>query len=601
MEVESNQKYREFLDNLNLYFHQTLECFNSKITIEFKKVLFSSKRVFFTGTGSSLPSALYATQFCSEDLGLPAQFLSNGSILSMKFKENDLVFLSTQGFNRGDAELVVKKVKNSGAKLAVLTANLDSPFIDLADFVFYFSPFPEKLFCRPIGVQTSILAMQKILTNEFDPKILNSILENTKDKQKEKFNQNTKYIILSSGVGMPVAINYSLALREGCGIDSNFYDIETYGHGMYVSDQTLQNKGQKLCYILIDISTNDHCKAACQRIQPFILNSNSGLIYESSNLPVPYAYYEILTNLAENVYSTNVKNKYDMNEPFGKEENRYYHKAETYQLPNRKLEEFIEKIRQKTQVEEKPILVQISGGSCVGKSTFIEQINQELKLNQTICQDDYQLGKNFEERKISLYKYDDPKNFQVEKCFVDMQSLLDNRAVEIPKFDLIENIQIGNTQIKPQKINLLEGIYASFGKLASLSEFKIYIEAPYYLSFLRRIARFVNNNQNKDADIPLKHITSFVYLAHLEFVTPQKEKANLVLQAYEILPKFSTFIPEEIDFDKILFQKDNTEIGFGQKDDGTWLLIKQNQKLVYQSIIETETEKFLSKVNWLEM
>lgn len=224
-----------------------------------------------------------------------------------------------------------------------------------------------------------------------------------------------------------------------------------------------------------------------------------------------------------------------------------------------------------------------------------------MTLVQIICQDNYQLGKNFAARKTSLYKYDDPKNFQVEKCFADMQSLLDNQATEIPKFDLIENIQVGITQIQPQKINLLEGVYASLGKLASLSGFKIYIEAPYYLRFLRRIARFVNNNQNKDTDIPLKHITSFVYLAHLEFVIEQKEKADLVLQACEILPKFSTFIPEEIDFDKILFQKDDTQIGFSQKDGRTWLVIKQNQKLVYQSKIETETQEFLSKVNWLKM
>jgi uridine kinase len=145
----------------------------------------------------------------------------------------------------------------------------------------------------------------------------------------------------------------------------------------------------------------------------------------------------------------------------------------------------------------------------------------------------------------------------------------------------------------------LEGIYASFGKLASLCEFKIYIEASYYLRFLLRIARFVNNNQNKDTDIPLKHITSFVYLAHLEFVIGQKEKIDLVLQAYEIMPKFSTFIPEEIDFDKILFQKDNTEIGFSQNYQK--LLIKKDKILVYQSETDFETKEFLSKVNWLEM
>jgi uridine kinase len=560
--------------------------------------LFNSKRIFFTATGSSIPSSLYGSQFCSENLDLPSQFLPNGGVLSMDFRNDDLVFLSTQGFNRGDSELVVKKIKNSGAKLAVLTANQESPFINLADFVFYFSPFPEKLFCRPVGVQTAILAMQKILTNEFDSSVLTSILEKTQKIERQIFDPNTKYIVLSSGVCMPVAINYSLALREGCGIDSNFYDIETYGHGMYVSDQTLQSKGQKLCYILINITANDHCKAACERIKPFIVNSKSGLICIDSTLPLPYAYLEILTNLAENVYSTNVKNQYDMNEPFGKEENRYYHQSQTYKLPNRHLENFIENIKQKSKTTKNPILVQISGGSCTGKSTFIHKIKNELGISQIISQDDYQLGKNFEQRKTSIYKYDDPRNFQVEKCFADMKTLLNSEKVTIPTFNLVENRQTSEMEFEPQKINLLEGVYSSFEKLASLSEFKIYIEAPYYLRFLRRITRFINNNQNPDTTIPLGHITSFVYLAHKDFVIKQKETADLILQADEILPEFVNILDEDIAFEEILFQKENTEIGFGENQN---LLIKQNQKLVYQSGISPETKDFLLTVNWLEI
>ncbi len=561
--------------------------------------MFNSKRIFFTATGSSIPSSLYGSQFCSENLDLPSQFLPNGGVLSMDFRNDDLVFLSTQGFNRGDSELVVKKIKNSGAKLAVLTANQESPFINLADFVFYFSPFPEKLFCRPVGVQTAILAMQKILTNEFDSSVLTSILEKTQKIERQIFDPNTKYIVLSSGVCMPVAINYSLALREGCGIDSNFYDIETYGHGMYVSDQTLQSKGQKLCYILINITANDHCKAACERIKPFIVNSKSGLICIDSTLPLPYAYLEILTNLAENVYSTNVKNQYDMNEPFGKEENRYYHQSQTYKLPNRHLENFIENIKQKSKTTKNPILVQISGGSCTGKSTFIHKIKNELGISQIISQDDYQLGKNFEQRKTSIYKYDDPRNFQVEKCFADMKTLLNSEKVTIPTFNLVENRQTSEMEFEPQKINLLEGVYSSFEKLASLSEFKIYIEAPYYLRFLRRITRFINNNQNPDTTIPLGHITSFVYLAHKDFVIKQKETADLILQADEILPEFVNILDEDIAFEEILFQKENTEIGFGENRQK--LLIHQNQKLVYQSEISPETKDFLLRVDWLEV
>lgn len=602
MEIETNKKYKEFLDNLNLYFNNTLKIQDQKLIKKFKKSLSQFKRIFFTGTGSSLPSALYGAQYCSEFLGLPAQFLPNGGILSINLKKNDLVFLSTQGFNRGDAELVAKKTKSDGAKLAILTANQDSIFKELADFKFYFSPFPEKLFSRPVGVQTGILAMQKIFSSDFDLKLLNKFIKNIPKNKGVSFDLETKYIVLSSGFGMPVALNYSLALREGCGIDSQCYDIETYGHGMYVSDQTEKHKGKKICYILIDIINNDHVNTSCERIKPFILNSQSSLIHETSLLPIPYAYYEILTKLANNIYATNTLNNYDMNEPYGKEENRYYHKAETYNLTNKKLGEFIENIKIESKEKKKPILIEISGGSCVGKTTFIDKIKKEFKDIQIIHQDNYQLGKNFKARKTSLYKFDDLRNFQIKKCFEDMQKLLADKKTEIPNFNLKENITIGVEKIKPRKINILEGIYASNGVLASLSSFKIYIEAPYCIRFLRRIARFVNLKQNPDLSIPLKHITSSVYLAHKDFVIKQKLKANLVLKAEEILPQFNEVISNKnILLEKILFKKENIEIGINKEKISFYLIIKQSEKIVYKNEIDLKTKKFLSTINWLEL
>ena len=331
MSNSTNQKYREFLDKLEFYFKETVGLSDKEVAQEFIKTLNKSKRVFFTATGSSIPSALYGSQFCSEKLNLAAQFVPNGQILSSRLNSDDLVILSSQGLNRGDAELVIKKVKEDGAKLVVLTANQESLLAKFADFVFYFAPFPEKLFCRPVGVQTAILAMQIILTGNYDPKIL----EKAVIKNRNIFDQNTKYIVLSSGVGMPVAINYSLALREGCGIDANYYDIETYGHGMYVSDKTLEQKGQKLCYILINIDSDSHCNASVQRITKF--TNDSSTIFINSKLPIPYCYYGILTNLAEDVYATNIANNYDMNQPFGKEQNRYYHNSQAYLLPKKYL------------------------------------------------------------------------------------------------------------------------------------------------------------------------------------------------------------------------------------------------------------------------
>ncbi|MFA5840651.1 MAG: SIS domain-containing protein [Candidatus Paceibacterota bacterium] len=330
--IDSLQEYRTFLDNLDGIISTSLNQIDLVQKEDFKKALFDAKRIFYTGAGSSLPSALFGAQYSSDTLGLPAQFLPTGSILSMNFKEGDLVFLVTQGFNRGDSELIVKKVKKANIKLAVLTANKESPFNDFVDYKFYFSPFPEKLFCRPVGVQTSILSISKILTPDVE---IEKVFRATKLGKKNVpiiFEKDCKYIVLSSGFGLPIGFNFALALREGCGIDAESFDIETYAHGMYVSDQVLKQRGVKISYLIVDLLADAHVHASCERIEPFIAATSSGKIIFSSNLEMPYSYIELLTYLAESVYRTNEINLYDMNTPPGKEENRYYHKAETYKL-----------------------------------------------------------------------------------------------------------------------------------------------------------------------------------------------------------------------------------------------------------------------------
>ncbi len=600
--LEINIKYENFLKNLSSYINDTLSLYNKKEVERFKKKLFQVKRIFFTGTGSSIPGAMFGAQYCAS-LGLPAQFLSNGGILGMKFNKNDLVFLNTQGFNRGDAELIAKKVKNDGGIFAVLTANKETPLLSLADFVFLFSPFPEKLFSRPVGVQTAIIALAKILMPKIKKAEIVKAIKKGNSKPKVIFNKKTRYVVLSSGVGMPIAINYSLALREGCGIDSQVYDVETYGHGMYVSDQALKYQGYDVQYILINLLEDYHVQASINRIKPFIKNSKCKLLEVKSNLNIIYAYIEQLTFLARCVLETNKLNSYDMNEPFGKEENRYYHKAETYKISELKLKDFIKKIKESRSKKNNRVLIEISGGSCVGKSTYVKRIKNEFSSVEVIPQDAYQIGKNFKYKKSSRYKFDDLRNFQIKRCYSDLKRLLSGKEIVRPNFNLKENISKGKELVHPKDIIILEGIYAFYSPLDLLSKFRIYIETPYYLRFLRRIARFVNNEQNRDLSIPLKHITGPVYLAHKDFVIKQRESADLVIQSKEVLPVFKKTFEKEFEHIKIkecLFKKEDVEICIGSKSNKKYLCIFQREKCCYLAQINRKILNFLNKINWLE-
>lgn len=328
---ETQKLYKEFLERTEECIVDTDKYIQEDGIKSFNRLIQSARRIFFTAAGSSIPSAIFGAFYLSGK-GFSSQFVSTGQILSSKFNKSDVIILCTQGFNRGDSILITKKIKRDGAVLIIFTANRESAFIKEAELAFFFSPFPEKLFCRPVGVMTGIEAVAKVILPDFFIDEAINACKNESNIKPILFEEKCKYIVLSSGLGNPIGFNFALALREGCGIDAVFYDIETYGHGMYVSDQVYKSKGNYLKYLIIDIEMDSHSHKAVERILPFVKDTYS--LYEiiSSKNEVPYAYFDLLSQLSQSIYFSNEKNNYDMNNPPGKEENRYYHIEETYLL-----------------------------------------------------------------------------------------------------------------------------------------------------------------------------------------------------------------------------------------------------------------------------
>lgn len=329
---ETQARYKNFVEKTEEYIIDTDKGISNNDIEYFLGRVQSAKRIFFTGAGSSILSALFGSFYCSEKMNLPAQYVPTGHILSAKLNRDDLVILCTQGFNRGDSILVAKKTLRDNAQLIIFTGNKDSAIASEADRVFYFSPFPEKLFCRPVGVITCLEAVSKVLVPDFSTSQSLEAFRLGTARKPIFFEKGCKYVVLASGWGNPVGFNISLALREGCGIDAAFYDIETYGHGIYVSDQAWKSSGNRLKYFVVDVAGNPHSHKAVERIMPFIKATGAEYEILSSELSLPYAYFELLSNLSQSVYHSNEQNMYDMNHPEGKEENRYYHNEETYPL-----------------------------------------------------------------------------------------------------------------------------------------------------------------------------------------------------------------------------------------------------------------------------
>ncbi len=320
-------RYREFLARTPHYLASTLQAITTEDHQKVESLCLGAKRIFFTATGSSKPAALYGV-YILQQAGLPASFLPTGSMLGLtELHDTDLVILCSQGMNRADASLVVSAVQSRGAKLVVFTANRDTPLTEKADAVIYFDPDTEKLFCRPSGVATNVAAMAAVLDSSVETQSLVQAWEQGQ-QDASTFNNQTRYVVLASDMMLPANWNMALALREGCGILAQDFDIETYAHGNYVGDLTHGS----FEYIVLTAEKSTEAARSVRRFMPFIVNSKvPHTVITAPFADAARANLYVLGLIAQAMYDTNEADQYNMNKPLGKEANRYYHELESYE------------------------------------------------------------------------------------------------------------------------------------------------------------------------------------------------------------------------------------------------------------------------------
>jgi uridine kinase len=174
-------------------------------------------------------------------------------------------------------------------------------------------------------------------------------------------------------------------------------------------------------------------------------------------------------------------------------------------------------------------LISVAGGSCTGKTTFISQLRSALGDRLSVIHlDDYQTGSEWDKRKTSVYGWDDPEHFSVPEMERTVSLFLNGKNVSVPQFSLKENRRTGARNIIHTKMLLIEGLYVLQPFLSVVPDMGIYLEAPFYVRFIRRIVRFMTEVKPEDAATPLRHMVMNTYRAHRAFVSKQKDFADLV-------------------------------------------------------------------------
>ncbi|MEO6761303.1 MAG: hypothetical protein ABI220_02910 [Candidatus Saccharimonadales bacterium] len=181
--------------------------------------------------------------------------------------------------------------------------------------------------------------------------------------------------------------------------------------------------------------------------------------------------------------------------------------------------------------ESKPHLaVAISGGSATGKSTLTNLVLESLGDKAVVVSlDDYQLDGKYEGFDTSIYRYDDPRNFQLQRVAQDLRTLLSGGSIQAPRFRVGTGIAEGTNIVESAPVILVDGLYAANTQLASLMNRKVYVESPLFGRFIRRLFRLEHEYRVANSETALRHSFGPTLAAHRRYVIPQRSTTDLIV------------------------------------------------------------------------
>lgn len=254
----------------------------------------------------------------------------------------------------------------------------------------------------------------------------------------------------------------------------------------------------------------------------------------------------------------------------------------------------------------KPIFIAVAGGSCSGKtSTILRYLTEELGKDATVLSiDNFQLGEDFSKKDTTIYRWDDPDNFDLNEIKQAVISLGNNNITTIPLFNLEKNFRVGTQTIQPNKYIIVEGLYAFYGQLEPLVDLKIYLETPYIGRLLRRLFRFTLEDSINIPEVPLRHMAGPTYRAHRDFVSKQKDYADTVIHMpYTFEETYKKFHLNTIQdpliksLDEVYFQSDD-KVTLGRINDVFVVVYKE--QILYRAKPEKEVLDSLKFIDFME-
>lgn len=179
----------------------------------------------------------------------------------------------------------------------------------------------------------------------------------------------------------------------------------------------------------------------------------------------------------------------------------------------------------------KKVNIAIAGCTCSGKSTLSNQIRSILSDQYSVSvieQDSY--FKNIEDISTLRGRYlmDSPNSFETKEFKSDIQTLMKDVKVLIPKYDISTNKRLSKDVLVCQSdVNIFEGLHA-INLLNDLEIYKIFLNTSIEKCLERRVERDrlalgVSEDQIQD------YFENYIIPQYKSYILPQKEKADLII------------------------------------------------------------------------
>ncbi len=186
-----------------------------------------------------------------------------------------------------------------------------------------------------------------------------------------------------------------------------------------------------------------------------------------------------------------------------------------------------------TDMEKKPVVIGVAGGSGSGKTSVTRAIYESFKGHSILMleQDYYykdQTNLPLEERLKT--NYDHPLAFDNDLLIEHIHKLLGYESIEKPVYDY--NIHTRSEEIihvEPKDVIILEGILIlEDERLRNLMDMKLFVDTDADLRILRRMSRDIKE-RGRSLDSVMDQYINVVRPMHNQFIEPTKRYADIII------------------------------------------------------------------------